>query len=237
MDGQSLAGYLQIFSAKTVPSLKSTALGAYFVHAMLNDFTYPIWQWLIENGLTVVWYRPVKSTVEKRTLRVLSEAVRSIRYWFTRTKYVQIKKHGVIGNKAVTRSFPMGLLYVAVGNLFGPLKGCSGTYNNTKVEKHSERCCLPVIVSYCLDIPVKKYISTIKQAFLSLEQRSPFLLLLYAAKVLRTVAFRTIQDNEQVREVFAQFTEKFICTKVFTDENSNMSLNETESCPGPGFRN
>lgn len=114
MDGQSFVIYVQIFSDEKAASLKSTALVAYPVHVMPIDFTYSFRWWLFENGHTVVGYLPVKRTVVKEVVGVLSKAGRSKRYWFTENKETEMEENSYVGSKTKTRDLRMSLSQAAL---------------------------------------------------------------------------------------------------------------------------
>lgn len=95
-------------------SLKSTAIVAFYVHAVLMNFTYSFRRWLIECGHTLAGYAPLKITVAKEDVRILNESESSTRYWFPKNKVMEMEERAVVGSETTSRYLHMTLWQTAL---------------------------------------------------------------------------------------------------------------------------
>ena len=159
---KSCVGFLQIYTDKTVTTLKANALVAYPIHIVFANATVKFRRFLIDNGHTIVGFLPV----EFRTF---------VDSWFDIDKMDVVDELEVVNNTHVPvedfvphtsssrgRVAKLETLHKVMLLIFKPLlnarlKGFEAFFGN--VDRWN---IFPILVSYCCDIPECKDMSAVK---------------------------------------------------------------------------
>ena len=188
-ESQSFPGFIQIFTDKTVTTMKANGMAAHAVHAVFLNASKSYRRFLIDNGHTIIGFLPTyildvspacfhDTVQDNEHIQVLREtdldelisadllsaksSIEGNHGIGSTTNVVELLDNVTLTSTAKGRQVKIGLLYLAMKTI---LKGISDTsVNGFDIElcEGEGKKCFPLLVSYCCDIPEAKDMSAVK---------------------------------------------------------------------------
>ncbi len=185
---KSFIGYLQLFTDKTVTSLKASGMVAHAVHATFINFSKDFRRFLIRNGHTIIGFLPtssIASSTELPTKQIISSSINNsiisrfmnednssmhrtdfpvdnINDNASSDNFVPLDDNVHLTSSASGRQLKILLIHNAMLQLLEPLLHNFRTGFETQISPNITWNCFPFLVSYCCDIPEAKDISAIR---------------------------------------------------------------------------
>ena len=178
---KSFVGFLQVFTDKTVTTLKVGAVSAHVVHATFLNFTKSFRKKMIQDGKTIIGLLPTGTTDECTVNGIVRDTnwEKKINHQVIEKLYIDQnnEESGTVVNETrddseivalldkitltstgIGRSVKMGLIHNAMTKLLQPvldvtLRGFEIPWNSCTFT------CFPMLMSYCCDIPEAKDMS------------------------------------------------------------------------------
>ena len=219
-------GFIQVFTDKTVTTLKASGMAAHAVHAVFVNCSKEYRRYLIQNGYTIIGFLPThifetspsdsideqKDSSPSNTIHETDEAelisadlpsldsAQKLPQEDTADqKIVQLMDKITLTSTAKGRRVKIGLVYSSMKKILEQLvKTAENGFNIVKAT--CTYCCFPLLISYCCDIPEAKDMTAVKH---NLNTPSPChncLVSLDDILELRTAPRRDTQSTLQLRK-------------------------------------
>lgn len=157
--GKLIVSFVQIISDKTATTLKSTALVTYQVHAILLVFSAERQLWLIDGGSTLVGFLSVRSGEEGADGEGGGEDEDMSEYRFTSSMTTPLERGRRIIAGRRWRNQWLRALHGAMKVVLRPLWESELASFLVETRALVEWNCVPLMMSYCRDIPEREEIS------------------------------------------------------------------------------
>ena len=136
----SFVGFLQLFSDKSSTTLKASAIVAYPIHLTFLNFSLPLRQHCIRNGLSIIGYLPVSSLP---------------------THPSEISDSLPATSGTSLRNSRLSILHNSIQDILTPLSSITTTGFHCTDSNNTNKKCFPVLTSYCADFPEAKELAAI----------------------------------------------------------------------------
>lgn len=186
---KSFVGFMQMFTDKTVTTMKIGGIAAHVVHATFLNFTKKYRKTLIQEGKTIIGFLPTGSNDVNADSLKNSEASKDDESEFVNitdldevvgdvqdddvlkkdSKTIALMDKVMLTSTAAGRRVKMGILHKSMMEILQPLLDVSVT--GFKIQRqHCTFICYPMFMSYCCDIPEAKDMSAVRH---NLNTRCP----------------------------------------------------------------
>jgi len=259
----SFPGFIQIFTDKTVTTMKANGMAAHAVHAVFLNASKTFRRSLIQNGHTIVGFLPtyILDVSPSSFLNTVDDVPQNIILRETdqdelisadlisannnahgkqdtdsTSEIVELLDNLTLTSTAKGRQVKIGLLYSAMKRI---LKGASdSSVNGFPIEllDGESKICFPMLISYCCDIPEAKDMSAVKH-----NLSTPFpchicLVTLDDIRSLLTAQKRCFTETHALRsKIVSDLRESPHSSKLSTMEQCRDTLNEQSLAPWPSF--
>ena len=245
---QSFPGFIQIFTDKTVTTLKSNGMAAHAVHAVFINASKSYRRYLIQNGHTIIGFLPtyifdvspskqmdtgslkVMSTIinetdqeELHSADLLSAGLQKSTEDEPSSNIVELVDNITLTSTAKGRKVKMGLIHSAMKKILQDVSDNSEKGFTITIAQNCFKVCFPLLISYCCDVPEGKDMGAVKHNLNTPYPCHVCLVSLDDIIDLETAPRRAFTETESIR----QKVETIVCEA----QNSNMSKTSmVESC-------
>ncbi len=223
---KSFGGFVQIFTDKTVTTLKCNGMAAHAVHAVLLNTTKKYRRYLIQNGYSIIGFLPTcihdvrESTglsqnpnnfggisfTECDEAELISADLTSVQDQLETDNrngqtVLELMDKVTLTSTAKGRHVKMGLLHKSMKIILRDLANSSEYGFPITLNNGVKLTCFPQLISYCCDIPEGKDMTAVKHNLNTLFPCHNCLVLFEDIVNLQTKPRRTFEDTVHIRKL------------------------------------